>query len=233
MRTSAQSHTAPSSWATAVSVLFEACVATAADCREAAAWSADRVELCVDLEWDGCTPPLALAAECVAIGIPVIAMVRPRAGSFVCQPAEIDGMCRDMAELAALGVAGFATGALASDDTVDASATASLVAAAAGLPVTFHRAFDRVPDRDEAVETLVALGVRRVLTSGGASRAEDGLAALRRLTDRALGRIEVIAAGGIRPHNVERIVAGSMVPAVHARWSGWRGGSGRRTRQRG
>jgi copper homeostasis protein len=88
--------------------------------------------------------------------------------------------------------------------------------------VTFHRAFDQLGNADDALETLVELGVRRVLTSGGAVRAVDGVDALRRLVDRAAGRIAIIAAGGIRSINVDRIIAVTGVPAVHARWSAWR-----------
>jgi copper homeostasis protein len=193
------------------------------EAREAAAWGADRVELCIDLAHDGCTPPLSLAAECsAAAGIPVIAMVRPRSGNFVYSSAEIDAMCGAMRDLAARGAAGFVTGALNHDGGIDLSATARLVAAAGTLPVTFHRAFDRVPNVDDGLEALVGLGVRRVLTSGAALSAVAGTDTLHRLADRAAGRIEVVAAGGIRPFNVDHVVAATGVPAVHARWTGWR-----------
>lgn len=202
---------------------FEACVTSAAEAREAESRSAARVELCVDLARDGCTPPLALATECLSsVGIPVIVMVRPRAGSFVYASAEIDAMCAAMLDLGAAGAAGFATGALTQHGGIDLAATARLVAAAGGLPVTFHRAFDRLPDVEDGLETLVGLGVRRVLTSGGASSAMAGIDALRRLAARAAGRIEIVAAGGIRPFNVDGVVAATGVPAVHARWTGWR-----------
>jgi len=204
--------------------LFEACVESLHEARDAAAWGADRVELCVDLEHDGCTPPRALVEQCCAIGIPVIAMVRPRVGGFAYSRAEVDAMCAAMADLAASGASGFATGALLGRGGLDVAATTRLVAAAGTRPVTFHRAFDRLPDLEEALELLIELGVRRVLTSGGASSAMAGLDTLRRLVDRAAGRIEIVAAGGIRPFNVDRIVAATNAPAVHARWSGWRDG---------
>ena len=206
-----------------IGALFEACVESMEEARESAAWGADRVELCIDLVHDGCTPPLSLAAECsAAASIPFIAMVRPRPGNFVYSRAEIDAMCEAMRELAARGAAGFATGALSHNDGLDLSATARLVAAAGTLPVTFHRAFDRIPSVDDGLEELVGVGVRRVLTSGGALSAVAGTDTLRRLADRAAGRIEVVAAGGIRPFNVDHILAATGVPAVHARWTGWR-----------
>ena len=202
--------------------LFEACVESLREAREAAAFGADRVELCFDLEHDGCTPPRALVEQCSAIGIPVIAMVRPRVGDFAYSRTEVDTMCAAMHDLAASGALGFATGALLGRDGLDVAATTRLVAAAGALPVTFHRAFDRLADLDGALELLIELGVRRVLTTGGAFSAMEGLDRLRRLVDRAAGRIEIVAAGGIRPSNVDRIVGASNAPAVHARWSGWR-----------
>ena len=206
-----------------IGALFEACVESVEEARDAAAWGADRVELCIDLAHDGCTPPLSLAAECsVAAGIPVIVIVRPRPGDFVYSSAEIDAMCGVMRDLAERGAAGFATGALNDDDSLDVAATARLVAAAGTLPITFHRAFDRVPNVDDGLEALVGLGVRRMLTSGAAESAVAGTDTLRRLVDRAVGRIEVVAAGGIRPFNVDQVVTATGVPAVHARWTGWR-----------
>ncbi len=212
-----------------IGALFEACVESVEEAQEAAAWGADRLELCIDLAHDGCTPLLSIVAECSAAAeIPVIAMVRPRPGNFVYSSAEIDAMCGDIRDLAARGAAGFATGALNTDDSLDLSATVRLVAAAGTLPVTFHRAFDRVPNVDDGLEALVGLGVRRVLTSGAAVSAVAGIDTLRRLADRAAGRIEVVAAGGIRPFNVDRVVATTGVPAVHARWTGWRQALGAR-----
>ena len=204
--------------------LFEACVDSLEEVREAAAWGADRVELCIDLAHDGCTPPLPLVAACSAVGIPVVAMVRPRPGEFTYSPAEVEAMCAAMRDLAASGASGFATGALLARGGVDVAATERLVGAAGALPITFHRAFDRLGDLDRALERLIELGVRRVLTSGAQPTATRGIDALRRLTDRAAGRIEVIAAGTIRPSNLDRIVAATNVPAVHARWSAWREG---------
>ena len=203
--------------------LFEACVESLEEAREAAARGADRLELCVDLAHDGCTPPIELAAACVAaVAIPVVVMVRPRPGTFVFSVAEIEAMCSAIADLSARGAAGFATGVLAPTGEIDRSATARLVEAAGDLPVTFHRAFDHVPNVIDGIETLIGLGVRRVLTSGGAESAMAGLDALRALVVRAAGRIEIVAAGGVRPFNVERVVESTGVPAVHARWTGWR-----------
>ena len=189
--------------------------------REAAARGADRVELCIDLARDGCTPPLSLVSACCTVGLPVVAMVRPRPGQFSYRRAEIAAMCDSVRDLVAAGASGVATGALAGS-RIDLAATSRLVAAAGAVPVTFHRAFDALGDLDAGLDALIAHGVRRVLTAGGAPSAMDGLRTLRRLVDRAAGRIEIVAAGGVRPHTVARILDETGAPAVHARWTGWR-----------
>src|SRR5699024_9769773 len=81
--------------------------------------------------------------------------------------------------------------------------------------VTFHRGFDVLADPERALEQLAALGVRRVLTTGGGARAVDSLPALARLQQLAGDRVEIMAGGGVGPENVVRVAA-SGVAAVHA-----------------
>jgi copper homeostasis protein len=99
---------------------------------------------------------------------------------------------------------------------VDADLLAELIARARPLRVTFHRAFDLVPDRRTALETLIQLGVDDVLTSGGAPAAMAGAEVLRRLVRQANGRIRIVAAGRIRASNVRALVSATGVHAVHA-----------------
>jgi copper homeostasis protein len=81
--------------------------------------------------------------------------------------------------------------------------------------VTFHRAFDTLPDPVAGVRTLAALGVRRILTSAGAAAVADALPALTDLVTAAGDDIEIMAGGGVRPDDVEKIVR-TGVPAIHA-----------------
>jgi copper homeostasis protein len=84
------------------------------------------------------------------------------------------------------------------------------------MAVTFHRAFDRARDLDAALDALIALGVDRVLTSGGAPDAFQGRFALRRLVERARGRIAVMAGGGVRAHNAAAILADASARELHS-----------------
>ena len=82
--------------------------------------------------------------------------------------------------------------------------------------MTCHRAFDATPDPDEALDTLIDLGVDRVLTSGVPWRqpgsAVDGLPRLLRTIERAAGRIEVVIGGGVNPRNAA--ILATALPAT-------------------
>ena len=70
------------------------------------------------------------------------------------------------------------------------------------LKFTFHRAFDCVKNPNKALEQLINLGVDRVLTSGQATSAEQGLFLLKELNKISNGRITILAGGGISAKNV-------------------------------
>ena len=202
-------------------ILVEASLETLAEAVAAEEAGAGRIELCADLAQDGLTPAPALVASLVAqLHVPVFMIVRPRAGGFVYAGDEFDVMLRDVRGAARSGLAGVVTGVLSADDTVDAPRTRALVEAAAPLPVTFHRAFDRVPDTLRALETLIDAGVARVLTSGGAPTALEGAATIAALVRAARERIAILAGGGVRAHNVRDVIALTGVREVHSRFVG-------------
>ncbi len=186
--------------------------------RAAERGGARRIELCDNLGEGGTTPSAGMIAAVVsAVRIPVYVILRPRGGDFVYSDAELDVMCRDARVVHAAGAAGVVVGALHADSTVDVARTQSVIAAAGVLPVTFHRAFDLVPDPAAALETLIGIGVERVLTSGGATSALDGVPIIRQLVTQADGRIAIMAGGGLQEENVAEVVRRSGVREVHVR----------------
>jgi copper homeostasis protein len=201
-----------------VSILVEAAVESLDDALAAVEGGADRLELCANLADGGTTPSEDLIAEVVEqVAIPVFVMIRPRGGSFVYSTAELDDMRRSMDRARELDVDGFVLGVLNTSNRIDTIRTQSLVDLAGDLPVTFHRAFDRVADRIDALDTLIDLGIGRVLTSGGAPTAPQGLAQLRELVEAAGDEIVILAGGGVRFQNVLELVEETGVTEVHAR----------------
>ena len=205
-------------------VLVEACVTTVEEAVACAAAGADRLELCRDLGVGGLTPDVAVLERVKAsVGIPVFAMARPRAGSFVFDPGEVERTALETESLRSAGADGIVLGLLTSAAAVDEVGTRLLMESAGTLPVTFHRAFDEVSDLDAGMDVLARLGVARVLTSGGASTAEAGARVLADLVRRAEPPLEVLAGGGVRGHNVAALVQSTGVREVHARAEGIKG----------
>jgi len=179
---------------------------------------AGRIELCAGLLEGGTTPSAGMIAACrERVAIPVFVLIRPRSGDFLYDDAELAVMRRDIVVARDLGADGVVIGALRPDGTVDADRTNALVDAARPLEVTFHRAFDFTRDAAEALEAVTALGIDRVLTSGWAATALDGIGTLTELVRRAGERPVLVAAGGITEDNVARIVQATGVREVHVR----------------
>jgi copper homeostasis protein len=182
----------------------------------AARLGVDRIELCSALPVGGVTPSLGLIETAVAMpGMPPVhVLVRPRLGGFDYEPDESALIVRDVRHALAAGAAGVVIGGVR-DGRVDHDLVRQVLEAAGDATVTFHRAFDTLPDPMAGVRTLISLGVRRILTSAGAASVADALPALADLVTAADGRIEIMAGGGVRPEDVEKIVR-TGVPAVHA-----------------
>jgi copper homeostasis protein len=202
----------------AAGVRIEVCVGCISDALCADAGGAGRIEISSALEVDGVTPSAGFVEGVLErVRVPVVALVRARAGGFVYDAAEVGAMARDAATLAALGVEGVALGALRPDGRIDAESMRRMAgaarAAADGVRLVCHRAFDATPDLDAAAETLAALDFDRVLTSGGAACALDGAASIARL--RALSGVAPIPAGGVRAANVGELVAATGCGWVH------------------
>lgn len=197
------------------SVLIEACVDSVGGAIAAEHAGARRIELCAALADGGTTPSVGMIAAVLArVSIPVVVMVRPRGGDFLYDDGELDAMRRDIAAAIDAGAEGVAVGALRRDGTVDREALATLVRAASPATVTFHRAFDMSRDLPEALEALAGAGVTRVLTSGAAPKAIDGVNTIAALVRQSAGRVEVMAGGGIRAADIAPL-ARAGVREVH------------------
>ena len=178
---------------------------------------AGRVELCAALELGGLTPShaqIALARE--RLRIPLVVLIRPRAGDFLYSELECETMQRDIETCAALGCDGVVLGVLDAEGNVDIVRCRALVAAAGKLGVTFHRAFDLSRDPAQALEDIVALGCECILTSGAQASAVDGAALIRDLVVQANGRLAVMPGAGITAQNIAALAAATGAHEFHA-----------------
>jgi len=203
--------------------LFEICVASAEDAKVVEAGGADRIELNSALSLGGLTPSLGALIEIrQTVSLPVIAMVRPRAGGFGYSEPEFHVMQRDVDLMFDHGADGIAFGILDHAGEIDMARCREILRQIVShrsdriQGAVFHRAFDFTPRPLEAIERLIDLGVRRVMTSGQRAAAIEGAALIRELVERANGRIEILPAGGIRPHNVAELLARTGCTQIHA-----------------
>jgi copper homeostasis protein len=198
---------------------LEVCVADPESLLAAIEGGADRIELCSAIELGGLTPGPGLMALAAKVPIPVYAMVRPRSGDFVFGAEDKAAMLADIAAIRSAGLAGVVLGASTPDGSLDADLLDALTDAASGLGTTLHRAFDLVPDLAPAVELAVALGFERILTSGRAAKAMDGLPDLAETLRLAKGRIAIMAGSGLTPDVLPILLADLPLEAVHGTFS--------------
>lgn len=195
---------------------IEVCVDSIQSAINAQAGGADRVELCDNLFEGGTTPSAGVIKQVrksLTIGLQV--MIRPRGGDFLYTPEEIEIMKYDIQVAKELGADGVVFGCLTADGHVDKQLVAQLMKSSEGMNVTFHRAFDMVADPVKALQDLKELGVNRVLTSGLERTAIEGIDMLAELVTLAGEEIIILAGGGVRPYNIQKLVDRTGVKECH------------------
>ena len=189
-------------------MVLERCCTSFEQALEAVENGAGRIELCVELNTGGLTPPPELVRRCSALPIPVNVLVRPRAGDFVFTEEETEIMARDIQMCRREGAAGVVIGALTPEGDVDMTVMKRLMSVAkkdAGLSVTFHRAFDVCRNPFEALEDIIALGCDRILTSGQKNTAPEGAELIAALVGKAGDRIIIMPGSGVTPANLDSL----------------------------
>lgn len=196
--------------------LVEICCGSADDALEAGRAGIRRIELSSGMLLGGLTPSRGALRVARRSGAAIMAMVRPREGGFHYTQAEFESMLLDARDLLDAGAKGIVFGILREDGRVDAERCAVFMQALQGATAVFHRAIDVTPDWREALDTLIDLGIQRVLTSGQAPSAPEGLDTLQAMVAHAAGRIEILPGGGIRPHNLRAVLAATGSGQIHA-----------------
>jgi copper homeostasis protein len=178
-------------------ILLEVCVDDPQGLAAAVAGGADRIELCAALGLGGLTPSFGLMQCAAQSGLPCYPLIRPRSGDFAFTPAEVEVMRADIRATRAAGLTGVVIGASHPDGRLNQAVLETLLTEAAGLDCTLHRCIDLAPDKVDAVQTAIALGFRRILTSGGALTAAAGAETLAKMFDAAGDKIIIMPGSGV------------------------------------
>jgi copper homeostasis protein len=197
-------------------IIVEVCCGSVDDAVEAAKGHVDRIELNSSLFLGGLTPSLGSIIEAKRrLKIPVMVMIRPRAGGFCYTQSEMEVMANDVKLAVEHGADGLVFGILTQEGTIDTERCRQLIELCQGRETVFHRAFDVVPDPMIALDQLIELGFTRILTSGQQRSVPEGIELIKKLIVRAGDKIEILPGGGIRAYNVRTIVEQTGTKQVH------------------
>jgi copper homeostasis protein len=179
-------------------------------------YSAKRVELCSGLSIGGLTPSIGLVEECKRnTKIEIHAIIRHREGDFVYNEKDIEIMKKDIKAVKMAGASGVVFGILdVCNEISDLNSELQKYAKSLGLEVTFHRAFDFVNDYMPAIKKIIEFGFDRLLTSGLAPTALQGIDIIRELQSNFGDQIQIMAGSGINATNVLEI-AGTGINNIH------------------
>lgn len=199
--------------------IVEVCAGSYQDCIAAYNAGANRVELNSALSVGGLTPSVA-SLICVKkeTDLKVICMVRPRAAGFHYEKEEEVIMMQDAKLLMDSGADGIAFGFLNEDGIVKIDKTKEMVELVHSYngEAVFHRAFDVCPDAYSAIETLIELGVDRILTSGQKAKAVDGKDLIKDLQEKYGEKIELLAGSGVNSSNAVELMDYTGINQVHS-----------------
>jgi len=196
--------------------ILEVIVQSVPDAKEAARGGADRLEIVREISVGGLTPPLSLVrAIAEETSLPLRVMVRENA-RFDATRLELQAMRDAAAALDEIGVDGLVVGFATSSGELELEDLRSVLSAAPATRATFHRAFDALADPLTALDALRGVvQVDRILTSGGDGSDNERCSRLRTYTNRADGRLTLIAGGGVTAAMIEVIAETRCVTEVH------------------
>jgi len=200
-------------------MIKEACVETFEEAVLAEKRGANRIELCSDLANDGLTPSFELMEKTISnLKIPIMVMIRPRAGNFVYTEEEIGEMKLEIDLAKKAGASGVVFGLLTSENKIDLKNTQILAEYAFSLPVTFHKAIDELENPVDGVKDLLQIeNIKRILTSGGLPTALEGQKTIREMIKTAGDRIIILVAGKVLDSNVAEIQKITGAKELHGR----------------
>ena len=196
--------------------VIEVCVDRIDSVRNCALAGIDRIELCAALSEGGLTPSLAFLREArKQFRGKIMMMIRPRCGDFLYSEAEKNIMLDEISVARDHGADGIVFGCLLRDGCIDEEFAATMIEKASAMDMTFHRAFDVTPNLFTSLETLIRLGIPRVLTSGGQPDVWLGLSTIATLITHSNQRISILPGGGLTAPRAAELIQQTGTTEIH------------------
>lgn len=180
------------------------------DVLQAQQLGADRVELVSAMSEGGITPSYGTIKRVLEKAtIPVQIMVRPHNFGFVYSKTDWLTMKEDISIIRELGGNRIVIGAITENGDIDERFLDKVIEHAPDFNIIFHRAFDRVRSPLSAYRILskYKAHIKRVLTSGGAPTALEGVETLKKLVElsRELEGPKILVGSGVNPDNLANL----------------------------
>lgn len=201
-----------------MSVALELCISSVDEIDFASQTDCAHIELCSALGVGGLTPSPGLVSYALDKLGPskVRVLIRPIEGSFDYAPSEVAVMKQDIAHLAQMGVRKFVIGMLNQACSPELDILEELIVKQPQFEWTFHRAIDLVPEPHSWLEKLKNIGIGRVLSSGGAPTAMEGIERLAKLNQFAQNLdLCICPASGVNAANCVALIQQTGCAELH------------------
>ena len=199
-------------------MLLEVIASNIDDIKQASAFGADRIELCIGVKEDGYTPSYGLMEGAVEHAtIPINALIRPYASGFHYTDDEFKAMLKEIEMARKAKVSGVVIGALTADQKIDHEALKRMLDVAGDLDVTYHRAIDVTENVEGSLEELMRYQqISRVLTAGGTKPAYESIDTLKRMVELTKGEhLQIMPGYGLNATNIEAFLSEVNVSEIH------------------
>lgn len=169
---------------------------------------AHRIELAVNLQKGGLTPPVEMVEAVVSrIRIPTRVMLREGPGFELASDGELETLIAKAREISRLRIDGLVTGYL-KDGELDIQTLRSLLAAAPSTAFTFHNALERSRDLFTAIDQLKQLPqVDTLLIHGHGATPDAAFASLTPVAQRWNSRKRSLLINGYTADDIARLHA--------------------------
>ena len=196
--------------------ILEVCSFNLTDFNKIIKHKVSRVELCIQKEVGGLTPPRSDIEYAVSKNIPIHPIIRTRPGNFTYNRKELNEMIDSVKYCRDIGCKGVVLGVLDKNNSIDYVNCKRLVKESKGISLTFHMAFDLTRDPFLSMEKIIDLGFDRILTSGQKESAVTGIKLINELAEKGEKRISIMPGSNVRSSNIDLFLQNKLINEFHS-----------------
>ena len=190
---------------------LEVCTFNISDLKKTIKYNVSRIELCINKDVGGLTPPKKDIEFAVETKLPIHPIIRPRGGDFLYNNKEMKSMINSISFCREIGCKGIVIGVLDKKNDIDIQKCNELIKYAYGMSLTFHMAFDHVDNPFESMEQIIDLGFDRILTAGKKNSAIEGFDLINELALKGEKRISIMPGSKLRASNIDRFLDSNLI----------------------